>query len=229
MLCRNTFSCLKDMALLRPKIHLFKISLRVDHFPNIGQNISKLRNNPKYGWFIESKVKSSFIFRQLNGIIYQIFSNGHVNITGLRRQEDIAGALANLFSLLNIPKKSKIDFNIDNIQASGVLNLNTRNLSLKFICDSLDRKKSDCGIVSVKFEPSRFPGAFIKFLVNGSCKGTVLLFNSRKFVIVGLKKIVDKNIIHDALEQSIFKTTQPANRKRGASAPSAEPAEVYRT
>ena len=196
------------MALLRPVVHLMKISLNVSKISNSERNILKLRNDYKYAWLIESKVKSSFILRQLNGIIYQIFTKGHVNITGIRRQQDIAGALADLFHLLNIPKKSKIRYNIDNIQVSGILNLNTSNFSLKFICDSLDKMKKQCGILSVKFEPSRFPGAFIKIAAKESCKGTVLLFNSRKFVIVGLKHLHHKNIIHDVLEESIFKTTQ---------------------
>ena len=196
------------MALLRPNLNLLKVSTNLAHIPNSLQKISLLRNDIRWQWHIEREVKSSYILRHLNGAIYQIFNSGHVNITGLKKSEDIGSSIRELLSILQLPKNSAVSYRIDNMHASGVLNLHTKNFTLKHICDSLDRVKKQCDILSVRFEPTRFPGVFIKFLTEESRRATVILFNSRKFVMVGLKEIADINIIHNKLEESIFRATE---------------------
>ena len=132
-----------------------------------------------------------------------MFTSGHINVTGLKKIEDVERALADIFPVLNIPKGTIIPYKIDNIQCSGQLNFKTHDLTLRQLCDGIDVVKEQYGIDSVTFEPSRFPGGFIKFASSVEAdipKGTVLLFGSGKFVIVGLRNIEHKNRIHDLLE-----------------------------
>ena len=192
------------MALHRPRVNLVKFSFSVCHVSNALQAISKLRNDIKWNWRIESKVRSSFILRHENTYIYQLFTNGHINVTGLKKVEDAHQALTDIFHVLNLPTPvDDVPYKIDNIQCSGQLNFKTHGLTLRQLCDGIDTVKEQYGIHSVAFEPARFPGAFIKFSCSVPAKipkGTVLLFRSGKFVIVGLREVEHKNRIHDLLE-----------------------------
>ena len=87
-----------------------------------------------------------------------------------------------------------------------MLNL-TRCKNLKNICDRLHSQKEEWNIHSINFEPHRFPAAFIK-RGDRDIRATVLLFNSGKFVFVGLKRLEDVNKVHDWLEIAIWHATK---------------------
>ena len=192
------------MALLRPQVNLIKLSLNVSHYPKAVENISNLTLDPKWRWFVESECTASYIFRHQSGFVYQLFKKGHINLTGVRKVEDIERAISIIYNIIGIPKIIASDYRIDNIQASGALNLNSRHKSLKTICDNLNSVKDECNIKKLSFESQRFPGAFIRY-ADERCRGTVILFNSRRFVLVGVKSLEDINTIHNWLEISIWK------------------------
>ena len=198
------------MALVRPKVNLIKLSLNISHLPNGIENISKLSRDPKWLWCRESACASSFVFRHESGFIYQIFKSGHINLTNVRRVQEIEKAIAIIYRIIGIPKILEKEFRIDNIQATGRLNLYTRDRSLKSICDRLSQLGSDCNIRNLSFEPQRFPGAFIKYQ-DGNVKATIILFNSRRFVLVGLNSLDSVNSIHDWLERCIWRATEESN------------------
>ena len=198
-----------NMAVVRPQVNLLKLSLNVsDFYPKAVENISSLAKDPKYQWHCDHLTTASFVFRHQSGYIYQLFKKGHINLTNVRRFEDVHRAISIIFEIIDIPKIFASNYNIDNIQASGIINLRSANYSLKRVCDGLSQLKDECRVIKrLSFECQRFPGAFIKFQ-DGDCKGTILLFNSRKFVLVGLRRFEDINKIHDWLESSIWRAMQ---------------------
>lgn len=104
------------MTLVRPKVHNIKLSLSVAHFPEAIKNISEIPNNPKYSWILENVCTASFILRNEKSVVYQVFKKGHINITGVKRSEDIDDAISYIYSLIGIPRLLHSVHNIDNIQ-----------------------------------------------------------------------------------------------------------------
>ena len=86
------------------------------HFPEAVKKISEIPKNPKYNWILESNCTASFILRNEEGVVYQIFRKGHINITGIKRAEDIEGAIFYIYSVIGISHVLHSLHQIDNIQ-----------------------------------------------------------------------------------------------------------------
>ena len=201
-------------ALVRPHIHTIKCSVKVSHIPSALQGIILLRANSKYKWSIECDKKASYIFRcPENSIVYQIFYSGHINIAGIPKEVDISHAVSNVCKLIGVPKcvEETVVYSIDNIQASGRLNLTTQARSLKYISDRLNRMKKEWWIDRVSFDTNVFPAIIIKFsgvFNNPNIRGTALVFNSRKFIIVGARRVSDIAHCHDFIETVMIRASE---------------------
>ena len=162
------FSLFKMASIFRPKVNLIKCSIKVGHIPSALEGIVNLKNNSLHKWFIESDRKASFIYRCAdNSLVFQIFYSGHINITGIPKELDITHAVSTVCELINVSKclQETISYTIDNIQATGKLNLISQSKSLKELSDALNRMKLEGGwwISRITFDTNVFPAIIIKF------------------------------------------------------------------
>lgn len=192
------------MALRRPVVHNIKISLRLCE-NNIAENIRRLMSEEeeerrKFGGRAIKKESSFFVVRNLHNCeaIYTIFYAGYINITRLRSLEQAVEARNKICRALNA---RRVPFSIDNVTASGKLHLKTQRYSIKGISDILRRYAAQCSVKSIHFNSEKFPGAFLQSTQN---RGTIILFNSGKFVFVGVKSIKAVKQLHDWLEVAIW-------------------------
>lgn len=138
------------------------------------------------GTFCGIKLVNNFAVLR-NRYVYTIFRNGSVNVTKIGCECDVQAALTHFEELLQICANANDVIIIDNVQASG--NLFTHIVLLKFK-DFLRRHTR----LPVAYNPEHFPGMNIKFLK----WGTILLFASGKYSIVGAKNIVNCRKIYVA-------------------------------
>lgn len=151
------------MALVRPRVNLIKLSFNVSQVPNALENIAKVPIDTKWLWCTKSVGGSSFVLRHPSGFVFQLFKRGHINLTNVRRIKDIEKAINIIYDVIDIPKIKGKEYRIDNVQATGILNLNHKGSSLKKICDALSRMQEEFNITSLSFESQRFPGKVFPF------------------------------------------------------------------
>lgn len=103
-------------------------------------------------------------------------NNNHINITKIKKLENIDNAVENLKEILFECKFNEIFRKVDNITASVSVNktINLQSLTAKFQNEK------------ISYNPEKFPGLFIKFSV-----GTIILFHTGKCILIGSKKISD--------------------------------------
>lgn len=197
------------MAICRPTINLIKLSLRVGHIPNALQGIKNLHDCDKYKWCIECDRTASFYFRCPNSSqVLQFFYNGHINVTNISRDSDIPDAVSRVCSLIGIPShlRESVSHTVDNVHASGRVNLDTGVWNLMELSHALNRIKKQYWIDRVTFETSKFPAIIVKFtnaFNNPTLSGTALIFNSKKFIFVGLRGVQYVSGCHDWLESTL--------------------------
>lgn len=128
--------------------------------------------------------------------VHTIFLNGHVNITGIRTFSLIEESLDELRRILKLPKGKTLRPKIDNICSRGRTKY-TRILLFplyRFLATHL----ADCFLSSfitrLRFEPARFPALLLKTRL-----GSILLFGSGKFVLVGYRQSLDAHYLMSAL------------------------------
>lgn len=198
------------MALLRPKINLIKLSLKIGHIPGALEGIKRLHDNDKYKWCIECDRTASFYFRCPDSSqVLHFFYNGHVNVTNIPRDSEIASSVSRVCSLVGISSDLHecIEYTIDNIHASGRINLDTGVWNLMELSHALNRIKKQYWIDRVTFETSTFPAIIIKFsnaFDKPNLRGTALVFNSKKFILVGIKGVQYVSECHNWLEIALF-------------------------
>ena len=204
-------------TILRPKVNLIKCSIRVGHIPSALEGIVNLRNNNSHKWFIESDRKASYIYRcPDSSLVFQIFYSGHINITGIPKELEIASAVSSVCDLIKVSKclQETVVYTIDNIQATGKLNLASQSKSLKELSDALNRMKleEEWWISRINFDTNVFPAIIIKFTAafdNPQLCGTALIFNNRKFVLVGLRHVSSVNLCHNYIETIMHQAASP--------------------
>ena len=201
------------MAVCRPCINNFKISLKLQEYTGISRKIRDLEQSDDacrsaLGLDLGKKESSFFVLRDLDGCtkaVYNIFYKGHVNISRLTSLSQARQACDVLCGRLKVPQTG---FRVDNITATGKLNIAGSVSKLKQICDYLAKFKRDCDIKSINFDTQKFPGAFAK--PSTHIKGTALIFNSGRLVLVGCKSKSDVTDLHNWLEVAIWRATTSA-------------------
>ena len=150
-----------------------------------------------------------------------VFYAGHVNITGLRLRNDgdcgeedeedkLIGVLASLLSALfpKLPGRL-VGWQRDNYTASGQLNLTPLGLpSMERFLNTLLERKTELEVFSVQYNREQFPGVFIR---RQACAGTIILFNSGKFIVVGVRAREEIKVLHDWLEWLTWTALTPVS------------------
>ncbi len=137
------------------------------------------RNFKKYHNFI--------VFR--NSYVFIIFTRGTVNITGIKRFEDIQDAVTNFCQTFQLTRDQISDYVIDNVSANGDFG---KRLDLIQLKNKINSEEGEKIIASSSYNTDYFPAAFCK----SYSIGTVLLFFSGKFNIVGAKSQEDVSRIY---------------------------------
>ena len=109
------------------------------------------------------------------------FKKGAVNITGIKRFDDLSNAVENFCATFGINLQNISNYIIDNVCAHGNFG---RALDLEDLKQRINRKEHvSSRIETATLNISYFPAAFCKTF----CIGTVLVFYSGKYNIVGAK------------------------------------------
>ena len=112
------------------------------------------------------------------GFVYTAFHSGHVNVVGIKCVGDIDEVVDTFCKQLDLaPNGLCSPIRVDNITASGTFG---HRINLVHILEEEPIEET-----IIKFRPSFFPGMSIKHEPYGS----MILFNSGAFSIVGAKKI----------------------------------------
>lgn len=165
-------------------IRNIKVSLKVKSFA-LDNVTNCLRNKD-----ISYKVYPNFISFKLKHN-YIIFKSGrretnHINITKIKDFKDFIKAIVNIQKIYPL-KIQKVD--IDNIIATG-------NLSKTINLQKFSASKK---YLKIKYNSETFPGLFIRFE-----RGTVILFHTGKFVVVGCKDVIGIQCITQNIYANIW-------------------------
>jgi TATA-box binding protein (TBP) (component of TFIID and TFIIIB) len=170
-----------------PRVNNIKIRLVVSpsSLPRLKRSIERLDKSS--GATVGTNRKRLFkkhhnfiVFR--NSYVFIIFfSNGTVNITGIKSFSCITHALQTFCSSFRVSRRQITDYIIDNVSANGDFGKQINLVNLKQ--DINKREKKENLIQSASFNTNYFPAAFCKTYKIG----TILVFNSGKFNIVGAK------------------------------------------
>jgi len=165
----------------------YKISCCFSKFPKeFSSKLAKDQYTKQHGNF--------FVFRpKVKFCVFIIFPrSGFVNITGLKKEDKFPEAI-NLF-LNHFQLNSRLtSLKIDNITACSKIR---KFANIEVVEQILLSKKEK--LLSIKFNSYIFPSLYLKIKE----KGTIIIFNSGKFNIVGLScqsKIKDQISILSAL------------------------------
>ena len=193
------------MALKRPVIHMVKISLNVRALKGATDDICELYKSESERLRLLGKPppkrESSFcVLRELDasGAVFTLFFTGHINITNISSCTEAARACQLICDKLGI---HTVSYHVDTITACGKINLKNSITSLQHMCDIISRNKTYLNVKSLNFDRQKFPGAFIKSTEHS---GTIILFSSAKFVIVGGKSEEGIAALHDWLEVTLW-------------------------
>lgn len=123
--------------------------------------------------------------------VYIIFNtSGHVNICGIKYMSDIQDRVRVFLLLFSMTKcSSPINVKIDNISANGYFSRPIfQNISvIKDFANTING--------SVSFPQGRFPGITVRTKF-----GTIIIFQSGKINVVGLKSVKSISVIEKKLE-----------------------------
>lgn len=120
-------------------------------------------------------------------------TNGYINSTGLRSFANLSQCLAECAGVLHLSVADFHDFKIDNITASGAFET---ALNLGPLTSFLQKCDYSCQ------SSNNFPGIVLRF----PGRGTILLFSSGKYTIVGLKCLHSGVLIVRAVRAAIQKS-----------------------
>jgi TATA-box binding protein (TBP) (component of TFIID and TFIIIB) len=172
-------------------INNYKVSLKICFDEDNDYN--GLCNNLKPSLFFRKKCRNFFTIKIRNHA-YSIYTNGHINVTGIRRISEINNIYANIINFSSIKPEYNIFrgkcFRIDNISATSYLgnpvNLYhfaqlslIKNITLFLLNDRIAIPKNKIGIF---YEPELFHA--VKIVTDN---GTCLLFSTGKINYLGSK------------------------------------------
>jgi TATA-box binding protein (TBP) (component of TFIID and TFIIIB) len=136
-----------------------------------------IKNTKKHHNYLVIRERYTYIFFP---------KKGHINITGIKTYSDIDNVIENLCKDFQLERALiSSSLTIDNITAGGDFG---KKLDVGAIQEKLNKQKNE---FTVKFDRNYFPGAFCKTFQTG----TIIIFRSGKYVIVGAKCLEDVNKI----------------------------------
>ena len=147
-----------------------------------------------------SKYCSSFFVLRWNKFVYCVYYSGHINITGIETENNIAKSINHIVNVCNISETHS--FKIDNITYSNTLKRNIFDTYVSFEEFVSEIDVFDF-IISVQYSPQKFPGAFLR-----TEKGTIIIFSSNKYTIVGtssFKELYKCNSRMHKIENTLLK------------------------
>jgi len=161
-----------------PKIFNYKISFHT--FKLLKQSILQLAKSKKKrrNRCILVKLLHNYAVINTKHFVFTINFSGFVNITKLRKEEDIPKAITLFCSLMKI-SPVKYSYRIDNITASGAFGAIIPLHKIKKHISEFHSSEP----LRFRFNPSYFCGGNIKFFKFG----TIVLFESGSYTIVGPK------------------------------------------
>lgn len=199
----STYTGLSSAA-KEPSVNNIKIRLLVCKaaIPSLKLGIEKLAG--KTGDAVGAKKKRLFsehhnfiVFR--NSYVFIIFYKGAVNITGIKRFEDISDAIETFCESFCIDQQQITKHTVDNVSASGDFGHEVNLYKLK---KQINGQEDVANLFSsVSFNPNYFPAAFCKTY----SVGTILVFGGGKYNIVGAKCQQDVEKIYREMLVSINK------------------------
>jgi TATA-box binding protein (TBP) (component of TFIID and TFIIIB) len=112
--------------------------------------------------------------------VYTIFQGGHINVTKIRKYQDLRSAINIFCEILSIDRKLISGFKVDNISAHARLRTQRINLRKLRYTPSMKELYLD---LKVHYNPERFPCVHLKF-PDGGCAG---VFKNGQLTFVGAK------------------------------------------
>jgi TATA-box binding protein (TBP) (component of TFIID and TFIIIB) len=123
------------------------------------------------------------------------FHSGTVNVTGVRRHEEISEAVFLFCQEFRVDRQGVSRVTVDNITATGDLCKEVNLRLLKRSINAVQQQQENSLLqFTASYNLSHFPACFLR-----SEKGTVLLFSSGRFNIVGSKCRRDVNKVYQGL------------------------------
>jgi TATA-box binding protein (TBP) (component of TFIID and TFIIIB) len=206
------------VQLTTPIIRNIKLRLTVA-FPAL----KKLRDRIKIIEEIEQLHNPSYYIFQRNRnyiaikniLFFTIWERvGRINITGIKSIAGIPSALTEFSKQFNILETEILQVTIDNIFASGSLNRRINLRILKELINSEKPSPHDVFQFTCEFNPEKFPAAYCRSrsinsqTIKPGCvkkRGTVVVFGSGKFNILGAKCVQDVTTLTQDLIALIYK------------------------
>jgi len=170
--CSNVTHLMCD---IQPKVKNIKIHFKVrEKFKTLFlKNINELKDVTIYHGNFGVIKKNTYL---QNKYTYIFFPDcGYINVTGLPNYSSLAPCVLELTSIFGLRNHELSPPRIDNITASGNFFC---SIDLETLAQQLLRESFFC------FRTNQFPGLIIR-----AKNGTILVFNSGKYTIVGLKCI----------------------------------------
>lgn len=148
----------------------------------------------------KSQSRSNFFVRK-RSFTYVIFSNGHANVTGISDYTRLPVMLKELKTLLKVEGGRHLRYTIDNVCSAGTTPKKLIQLSLLASAIRKHLKEwcmfSDF-IIKVDYQPYKFPSLHLK-----TCVGSILIFGSGKFILVGYKRPLDAVYLVKVLKHAL--------------------------
>lgn len=149
-----------------------------------------------------SKTGPNYYVLRTGNYVFTVYVSGHINITKLPDESHIDPVVSLVGNLVGLTSEefTGTAYKIDNITASGRSNLFPTFIPLTRVIKLLWRDRDLHKIFSIKLRREKFPGCFIKFIYGG----TIVLFISGKFVIVGIRHRDQIKALHNWLEITLW-------------------------
>jgi len=154
-----------------PVIRNCKISFRLSGEIDLPGRLQRTASSIKF-FHNFAVIRSNFV--------YTVFMSGFVNATKIGTLADCSRAVDHLLSILDVGRDAlQGAFSVDNITAAGHFPRRIRLSAVKTIPG-----------MHVRFKPDRFAGLSIRF---DNVRGTIIVFKSGSYTIVGAKTADDVN------------------------------------
>lgn len=159
-----------------PRVSHYKISIRLKR--NIKKEVLRLVKSEKHLYSSFGVIRCEV---QDQKFTYTAYYSGHVNVVGIRKQEDIKKAVRHFLTIADL-QSSFVDTEpvctIDNLTFSGKYGLDMR---LPEIMEILEDLRLDKYIIS-DFKPAHFRAAHIHFPAGG----LITLYHTGSYTLVGV-------------------------------------------